>query len=185
MRGGNYFPDATFVRYLEGLTREDEQMRRMTYVPHKYVLRTAAVLGLGLIVASCGTHHPPPQQVGSTTPSVTYKYHSDDELMQVSQRAETHCRQYNFTARPGQFSTNSDGSRSVIFECVPAATATTTTSPAVQSSNLIYNYRTDQELLNASRSAQAYCMRNGSSQVISTIVSNGDGSKTVTFQCQA
>jgi len=36
--------------------------------------------------------------------------------------------------------------------------------------NVAYSYRTDQELLDASRNAQAYCMNNGSRQVTSNIV---------------
>ena len=49
--------------------------------------------------------------------------------------------------------------------------------------NLTYNYRTDQELLDASRNVQTYCMNNGSQQVTSNIVSNTDGTRTVTFRC--
>jgi len=51
-------------------------------------------------------------------------------------------------------------------------------------SNLTYTYRTDQELLDVSQSAQTYCFNAGSSQVASRIVSNGNGTKTVTFQCR-
>jgi hypothetical protein len=50
-------------------------------------------------------------------------------------------------------------------------------------SNLTYTYRNDQELLEASRSAQNYCANSGSQQVISNIVTNANGTKTVTFQC--
>jgi hypothetical protein len=35
----------------------------------------------------------------------------------------------------------------------------------------------------ASRTAQNYCMNSGSQQLISDIVTNANGTKTVTFQC--
>jgi hypothetical protein len=47
---------------------------------------------------------------------------------------------------------------------------------------MTYTYRTDQELLDASRNAEAYCMRYAT-LMTSTIVSNPNGTKTVTFQC--
>tara|TARA_R110000782_G_scaffold61567_6_gene126814 strand:+ start:3920 stop:4321 length:402 start_codon:yes stop_codon:yes gene_type:complete len=132
-------------------------------------------------MAACAAQNPPPKQVDASNPTVTYKYHSDDELIEVNQRAETYCRQYNFASRPDTFSTNSDGTKSVVFECVPMVTSTAT---PIQNSNLIYTYRTDQELVNASRSAQAYCASTGNNQVIASIVNNNDGSRTVTFQCR-
>jgi hypothetical protein len=147
----------------------------------KTTLGAATVLAAGLIVASCVVQQPAPEQVGSSRPTVTYKYHSDEELIQVNQRAATFCNQYNFAPRPESFSNDPDGSKVVVFECVPS------TMPAPQppmNPNLIYSYRTDQELLNASRSAQVYCMNIGSQQVISNIVTNTDGSRTVTFQCR-
>ncbi|MCC2663345.1 MAG: hypothetical protein K0S35_1267 [Geminicoccaceae bacterium] len=49
--------------------------------------------------------------------------------------------------------------------------------------NLTYSYQTDQELLDASRSAQTYCMVNGSQVAVSNIGTNPDGSRTVMFQC--
>lgn len=51
-------------------------------------------------------------------------------------------------------------------------------------SDLTYTYRTDRELMDISRNARAYCLNSGSSQVVSSIVSNGNGTKTVTFQCR-
>ena len=46
-----------------------------------------------------------------------------------------------------------------------------------------YTYRTDQELVQASQTAGAYCLRYGSQPMTSSIVTNPDGTKTVTFQC--
>ena len=141
----------------------------------------ATVAVAGLIVASCVAPQPAPEQVESSKPTVTYKYHNDEELIQVNQRAVTFCQQYNFTPRPESFSNDPDGNKVVVFECVPSS------MPAPQppmNPNLIYSYRTDRELLNASRSAQIYCMNSGAQQAISNIVTNTDGSRTVTFQCQ-
>ena len=44
---------------------------------------------------------------------------------------------------------------------------------------------TYQELLDASRNAQVYCVNRGSPEMGSTIVGNSNGSKTVTFRCNA
>jgi hypothetical protein len=70
----------------------------------------------------------------------------------------------------------------VIFECDPNLPAAAPPQQA-SGSNLDYTYRTDQELLDATRSAQTYCMNNGSQQAVSNIRTNTDGSRTVIFQC--
>ncbi len=49
--------------------------------------------------------------------------------------------------------------------------------------NLTYSYRTDQELLDGSRSAQTYCMGNGMQHAVANISTNANGTKTATFQC--
>ena len=53
----------------------------------------------------------------------------------------------------------------------------------VAGSDLTYYYRTDQELLDASRSAHAYCADNGWQQAVPSVRTNTDGSRTVLFQC--
>ena len=50
--------------------------------------------------------------------------------------------------------------------------------------NLTYNYRTDQDCWTRRGTLRPACMNNGSQQVISNIVNNADGTRTVTFQCQ-
>ena len=144
----------------------------------KVNVRAAAVLA-GLIVASCGPEFSSPEEVQTSNPSVTYKYRSDQELVQANASAATFCNRYQSVPRTANFATDPDGSRLVIFECVPPSGA----PPLQYNPNLTYNYRTDQELLDASRNAQTYCMNNGSQQVISNIVTNSDGSKTITFRC--
>jgi hypothetical protein len=135
----------------------------------------------GLIVTSCAPQYSSPQQVQASNPTVTYKYHNDQELIEVHQTAVTFCSQYRAAPRPANFTNAQDGSRVVVFECVQS------TMPMVSqpqyNPNLTYNYRTDQELLDASRNVQTYCMNNGSQQVTSNIVANTDGTRTVTFQC--
>jgi hypothetical protein len=142
--------------------------------------RAATVLA-GLMVASCAPPYSAPQQVQASNPSVTYKYHNDQELLEVNQSAATFCNQYRAVPRPASFATGQDGSKVVVFECVQ--TTMPMASPPQFNPNLTYNYRTDQELLDASRNAQIYCTNNGSQQVISNIVTNTNGTRTVTFQC--
>jgi len=141
----------------------------------------AAVALAGLLATSCAPQYSSPQQVQSSNPSVTYKYHNDQELLQVNQSAATFCNQYRAVPRAASFANSQDGSKVVVFECLQM------TAPVAQqpqfNPNLAYTYRTDQELLDASRNAQIYCMNSGSSQVISNISANADGTRTVAFQC--
>jgi hypothetical protein len=144
-------------------------------------MRSAVVLTT-VAVAACAPSHSL-QQVKTSNPSVTYEYRGDQELLQAQQNAVTFCNQYQSAPRPARFTSGpNDGSNNVVFECDPNLP---TTAPPQQAAgpNLTYSYRTDQELLDASRSAQTYCMVNGSQVAISNIGTNQDGSRTVMFQC--
>ena len=144
-------------------------------------MRAAVVLAT-VAVASCAPSHSL-QQVKTSNPSVTYEYRGDQELLQAQQNAVTFCNQYQSAPRPARFTSGrNDGSNNVVFECDPNLP---TAAPPQQAAgpNLTYSYRTDQELLDASRSAQTYCMVNGSQVAISNIGTNQDGSRTVMFQC--
>jgi len=144
-------------------------------------MRTAVVLAT-VVVASCAPSHSL-QQVKASNPSVTYEYRGDQELLQAQQNAVTFCNQYQSAPRPARFTSGpNDGSDHVVFECDPSLPAAAPPQQAL-GSNLTYSYRTDQELLDASRSAQTYCMNSGSQQVVSNIGTTADGSRTVTFQC--
>jgi hypothetical protein len=144
-------------------------------------MRTAVVLAT-VVVASCAPSHSL-QQVKASNPSVTYEYRGDQELLQAQQNAVTFCNQYQAAPRPARFTSGpNDGSDHVVFECDPSLPAAAPPQQAL-GSNLTYSYRTDQDLLDASRSAQTYCMNNGSQQVVSNIGTTADGSRTVTFQC--
>jgi len=150
------------------------------------ILRTASLLGL-LALAACAQPHSEPQQVQVSNPSVTYKYRTDQELVQANERAAAYCSTYQSTHRTATFGTDPDGSKRVVFDCVKG-TAMTPAAPVVAAApamapNLTYTYFTDQELLDASRNAQNYCMSRGSTQVSSTITTNTNGSRTAMFQC--
>lgn len=152
-------------------------------LPPLKLVALAIVVVAALTAASCAPRYSSPQQVESSNPSVTYKYRSDQELAQANQTAATFCNQYQSVPRAANFANDPDGSRIVVFECMkmsPAPAPTPQFNP-----DLAFNYRTDQELLDVSRNAQIYCMNNsGSQQVISNIVTNLNGTKTVTFQCR-
>ena len=143
----------------------------------------AATLLAGVMAASCTPQSSSPQQVQASNPTVTYKYRSDQDLLQANQNAATFCNRYQSVPRAANFGNDPDGSKVIVFQCVQM------TTPAAQppqfNPNLTYNYRTDQELLDASRNAQIYCMNNGSQQVTSNIVTNANGTKTVMFQCSS
>jgi hypothetical protein len=55
----------------------------------------------------------------------------------------------------------------------------------VQASNpsVTYNYRTDEELLQANRNATVYCSQYQTVPRTGNIMSNSDGSKAVVFEC--
>jgi hypothetical protein len=152
--------------------------------------RGLKALGIGtftmVAIASCTqgttTTMTAPVAVQASTPSVTYSYRTDAELLQANQNAITYCGQYQTTPRTGTISTNADGSKTAVFECVGPVVATTGPAP-VTPPGMRYVYRTDQDLVQASQTASAYCARNGSLPMTSNIVTNADGSRTVVFQC--
>jgi hypothetical protein len=137
-----------------------------------------AVLAAGA-VASCGPLPSSQQPVQASNPSVTYNYRTDQELIQANQRATTYCSQYQTAPRTANITNNADGSKAVLFECV----RTTLPASAPPTPSQSYTYRTDQELLQVSQTTGAYCRTYGSQPMTSSIVTNPDGTKTVTFQC--
>jgi hypothetical protein len=119
--------------------------------------------------------------VQASNPTVTYSYRTDQELLSASQNATTYCGQYQTAPRAATITNNADGSKTAVFECVRTAVP----APAPVNPNLSYTYRTDQELVQASQTASAYCLRNGSQPMTSSTMANSDGTRTVTFQCGA
>ena len=139
-------------------------------------------------VAACAQVPSSPQAVQATNPTVTYNYRTDQELVTANQNATTFCNQYQTTPRTANLTSNSDGSKTVLFECVRTTAALPAPAPAptpvpVNPNVLTYSYRTDQELVQASQTASAYCAQNGALPMTSRVATNADGSRTVTFQC--
>ena len=157
-------------------------------------ISVASVL-VGVSLAACAPSTMPPQQVQAANPTVTYKYRGDQELVNANANASTFCTRYSGVPRTVSLSNDPDGNRVVVFECVPAPTTTTvvTAPPATvvappgvvvaPANPLVYTYATDQQLLNASTNAQAYCTSRGMPRTTSTVVTNANGSRTITFQC--
>jgi hypothetical protein len=137
-----------------------------------------ALLAAGGLV-SCAELPSSQRPVQSSNPSVTYNYRTDQELLQANQNATVYCSQYQTAPRTANITNNSDGSKAVVFECV----RTTLPAPPPTTPSQSYTYRTDQELVQASQTAGAYCLKNGSQPMTSSMVTNPDGSRTVTFQC--
>jgi hypothetical protein len=141
-----------------------------------------AVALAAVAVASCTSSSGSLEQVTARNPSVTYEYLGDEELLQAQQEAVVFCSQYEAAPRPARITSGSGGGdNTVVFECDP--NLPTTAPPEVSGSDLAYYYRSDQELLEASRNAHTYCTDSGWQQAVPSIRTNSDGSKTVVFQC--
>lgn len=142
------------------------------------------VLASCLLVTACTERTSPPREVASQTPRVTYKYRGDRELMAANDKAVTYCSQYHAVPQTGDIENAQNGDKEVTFNCISGTPAMAATEPTTtMGSNLAYPYRSDQELLEASRNADAYCLNNGSQRAVATFVNNMDGTRTVTFQC--
>ena len=139
----------------------------------------AVVLLAAGALASCAELPSSQQPVQSRNPSVTYNYRTDQELLQANQNATVYCSQYQTAPRTANITNNPDGSKAVVFECA----RTSLPAPAPSTPSQSYMYRTDQELVQASQTAGAYCQKYGSQPMTSSIVTNADGTRTVTFQC--
>ena len=103
--------------------------------------RLAPILAV-LLVAACAPQHSAPTQTQATNPSVTYKYRGDEELVQANDKAMAYCSQYHSTAQTARIDTESDGSKTAVFQCV--AMPTTMASSQIYNPNYPYNYNTDQ-----------------------------------------
>jgi len=147
------------------------------YAKGAVALAVVAVASL----SACGVYNQPPREVQASNPTVTYSYQGDQELVAANGRATTHCAQYSATPRTVNILDESDGTKSVTFECVPSG-STAMAVPRTQP-NMTYTFSTDQQLVQASQSANAWCANQNRRAVTSTISPNGDGTKTVTFQC--
>jgi len=139
-----------------------------------------AALLLGSLVACAESNSGKLKRVAAENPSVTYKYETDQDLLAATQKATAFCDQYkSMVSQPGAIVNQDDGDKVVTFECVPVATGETAAQAAMP---MTYTYRTPQELLQLSNNAEATCQSYGQTST-ANITANGDGSKTVTFQC--
>ena len=150
----------------------------MIRISRRINVSAVALLAAGAL-ASCATFPSSQQPVQSSNPSVTYNYRTDQELLQANQNATAFCSPYQTTPRTSSITNNADGSKAVHFECVRTTLPAPAPTPPTQS----YTYWTDQELVQASQTASAYCQKYGSQPMTSSVVTNPDGSRTVTFQC--
>lgn len=68
---------------------------------------------------------------------------------------------------------------------VASCTQLPSSQQPVQASNpsVTYNYRTDQDLLNASQNAATYCGQYQTAPRTATLTNNADGSRTAVFEC--
>lgn len=147
--------------------------------------RLAALLVGALALSGCVAEPPPPQVVEKSQPAVTYEYTSDSDLIVVTQRAEAYCREFSAWPETRRITPNPDGSKTVAFECnkaepgpLPEPVVMTPTQPSIS-----YTVRTDQELVDALRSAEGYCGSKSLRTDTQTINRNADGSRTVHFRC--
>lgn len=148
------------------------------------VIASISVIACVTLPACVGPHSGL-QQVDASRPTVTYKYRNDDQLMEANERAEQYCDRYRAVPKSTDFGDDRDGSgqRYVTFECVAIGPTERGTH---FDSNLTYTFRTDHELVEASRDARAYCReQTGSSRITSDISDDRGGVKTVRFQCRA
>ena len=133
-----------------------------------------------MLVSSCAPPPPPPEKVDESRPTVTYKYSSDQELVEVRPRAARFCAQYESVPRTRHLSTAPDGKRIVMFECVKSLAPF---PPHPRRAHLTYTYNSDRELLDAIQMAHDYCRKNGARDVVSNITTRPNGVKTVRFRC--
>ena len=144
------------------------------------VFWTTTTIVVVLMLSCASTRSSAPRQVDASSPTVTYQYRNDDELIQANQRAIDFCEPYQSLPRAQSFSNDAEHNRIVVFECVSNLQALPLHQP---DSSLRYDYRTDQELLEVSRNAQVYCRNSGKPDMSSNVVVNADGSRSVTFHC--
>jgi putative hemolysin len=152
----------------------------------------ATVAAFGLLgLAACVQNTPPPKVVDKSAPTITYKYSAENGLVEATQKAEVYCQRYQAWPRTHTISDNRDGSKSVVFECsgaappAPMQPVVVTTPQSAPQPLVSYTVRTDQELVNALRNANAYCRQKGMRSDTASITRNADGTRMVAFRCIA
>ncbi len=151
--------------------------------PHALPLRMLRAGGIASLAAAgliaCAPVSQPPQQVEASTPSVTYNYGSDNDLVAANEKARVYCSRYqSVPSLDGSITENQDGTKTVTFKCIASPSASMPPAPMP----MTYTYSSDMQLLQAMKSADGYCAASGK-QATSNIVTNANGTKTITFQC--
>jgi len=144
------------------------------------IIGATAIVAAVMTVSCASTLSSSPRQVAANNPTVTYQYRNDDELIQANQRATSFCEPYRALPHAQHFSADSEHQKIVVFECVSSMQTAPISQP---NSELRYDYRSDQELLDVSRNAQVQCRNSGRAEMSSDIVVHSDGSRSVTFHC--
>ncbi len=144
-----------------------------------YILPVVAAAAT-LMLAGCGSSRHEPEAVAAANPTITYKYHGEQELVQASNNASTYCSQYKAAPRTVRIERDSDP-HVVVFECVPVSAPPATVQTFTP--NTPYVYRSDEELLDTSRNARNYCVAHGG-QPVETITNNPDGTRSVAYSCR-
>jgi hypothetical protein len=141
-------------------------------------VRAGGIAVLAVATAACTPLYQKAHEVEAKPPRVSYDYSSDAGLIEANSKARIYCGQYaSTTSSRGSITENTDGTKTVTFECIKTVAAISYPPPPMS-----YSYRTDTELLQAIESADADCARSGQT-ASSRIVTNPDGTKTLTFQC--
>jgi len=141
-------------------------------------VRAGGIAVLAVAAAACTPLYQKAHEVDAKPPRVSYNYSSDAGLIDANSKARIYCGQYaSTTSLQGSITENSDGTKTVTFDCIKTAAAVSYPPPPMS-----YSYRTDTELLQAIESADANCARSGQT-ASSRIFTNPDGTKTLTFQC--
>jgi hypothetical protein len=154
--------------------------------------RWMLVIGVMGATACVPMYQKSAQEVETKPPRVSYDYTSDAGLIDANSKARNYCSQYGSLPHMlGSITEDPDGTRKVTFECINTAGVATYPSPVpapvtteMPPSQTSYSYRTDTQLLDALDSADSYCARTGET-ASSRIVTNSDGTKTLTYHCIA
>lgn len=153
--------------------------------------KLAAMLGVLLVPACAVQSSSTPMQTQATTPTVTYRYTGEPQLIQANRDAVGFCSQYQLAAKAQSVTDMVDGSKSAVFQCVPATVPMAVLVPVTPvapttvllSPRVSYTYTTDAQVMQGSRSADAYCHANGGVRAISNVTQNVDGTRTLNFEC--
>jgi hypothetical protein len=164
------------------ITVESSRNISMHSPPAQFLVRGLAIslaIFAAVAVVACAPISTPPEpvQVEAEAPEVSYKFYTDEELIEANNRARAYCSQYASTpSMQGKITSNQDGSKTVTFQCLQEAPQAP--APPLET----YTYSTDNDLLQTMNSAEAYCARSG--QVASFNVStNAAGTQTLTYRC--